>query len=93
MAKEGGFMNIKIIPVHLEMDLKNPEQPLKVQYVVELATNIYNDVMSTGVTYMADPDIAKAIENLVDIITNKIHADLGLATDTNPEPEQKEEEL
>lgn len=87
-------MNIKIIPVHLELDLKNPEQPLKVQYVVELATDSYNDVMSTGVTYMADPLIAKSIEDLVDIITNKIHTDLGLLQQsTTNEPEQEEEEL
>ena len=87
-------MNIKIIPVHLELDLKNPEQPLKVQYVVELVTDTYNDVMSTGVTYMADPIIAKAVENLVDTITTKIHTDLGLMQQPETtETTQEEEEL
>ena len=87
-------MNIKIIPVHLELDLKNPEQPLKVQYVVELATDTYNDVMSTGVTYMADPVISKSVEDLVEIITSKIHTDLGLLQPrSSAEPIQEEEEL
>lgn len=87
-------MKLKVIPVQVEIDLKNPEQPLKVQYVVELATEVYNDIMSTGVTYMADPSIAKAVEDLVGIITAKINQDLGLdAERTTPPKVEKEEDL
>ena len=84
-------MNIKIIPVHVEIDLKNPEQPLKVQYVVELTTEAYSDVMSTGVTYLADKDIAIAVENLVDAMTRKIHLDLGLEIKQETKPNQEED--
>lgn len=86
-------MNVKIIPVHLELDLKSPEQPIKVQYVVELSTATYNDVMSTGVTYMADQDIATIVELLVDSITKKIHTDLGISTGAEINPKQEEEDL
>ena len=78
-------MKIKVIPVHLELDLKSPESPLKVQYVVELTTGVFNDVMSTGVTYLANPEVAKAIEHLVDAITNGINVDLGLQTQVETE--------
>ena len=85
-------MNIKVIPVHLELDLKNHEQPLKVQYVVELTTEKYQDVMSTGVTYMADPRISSMVEQLVDLITNTINADLGLQEDTTETKVEPQEE-
>ncbi len=87
-------MNLKVIPVHLEIDLKNPEQPLKVQYIVELTTEVYNDIMSSGMTYIADPTIAKAIEDLVDKVQRKISADLGLSQEQSTDtPNQQEEDL
>ena len=74
-------MKIKVVPVKLEIDLKNHETPLQVYYVVELTTEIYSDVMSSGMTHIADPDIAKTVEKLVGQITTKISSDLGLVTD------------
>ena len=85
-------MNIKIIPTNLEIDIKNPETPLKVHYVVELATDAYNDIMSSGVTYISDPTVQSAIENLTQKITDKINLDLGLQS-VKIKPQDTEEEL
>lgn len=93
MAKEGGSMNVKLLPVSLEVDLKNAETPLKVQYVVELTTDTFSDVMSTGVTYMSDAAVVEAVRSLADLIASTMHRDLGLQT-TNlaQKPETPKEE-
>lgn len=84
---------IKVIPVHLEVELKNPEQPLKVQYVIELTTEVYSDIMGTGVTYLADPDVTKTVEMLVNQIQQKINMDLGILSsvpDTNTNNQEED---
>ena len=87
-------MKVKVIPVKLEVDLKNHETPLQVQYIVELTTEVYNDIMSSGMTYIADPEISKAVENLVGLITTKISSDLGILEENiNVTPQAREEDL
>lgn len=71
-------MNVKIIPTEITIDLKNAETPVKVIYLVELSTEKYTDVMGSGSTYISDSNVQKAIEQLQEAITNKIHSDLGL---------------
>lgn len=87
-------MDIKVIPVHIEIDLKNPEQPLKVQYIVELSTEVYNDVMSSGMTYIADETVFKAVQALTDAVSSRVHVDLGLEQpnlNTKTTPKQEED--
>ena len=96
MAKKGGFAmssNIKIIPVSFEIDLNNPEKAIKVQYVVELKTSVYNDIMSSGVTFVADENTMELVDKLADSIANKINQDLGLQVTSIEETVNQEEEL
>ena len=87
-------MNIKVIPTQLEVDLKNTEQPLKVQYVVELTTESYNDIMSSGLTYLSNDRVNAIVDQLVDAITATIHGDLGLQEiQPDNQPTTIEEEL
>lgn len=75
-------MKVSVIPVQVEIDLKNPEQPLKVHYMVELTTSVYSDVMSSGMTYVSDDTTTSLITRLAEHIKNKIHKDLGLEHET-----------
>ena len=87
-------MNIKVIPTQLEVNLKNTEQPLKVQYVVELTTESYNDIMSSGLTYISNSRVNAIVDQLVDAITDTIHGDLGLQEiQSDNQPTIIEEEL
>ena len=87
-------MNIKVIPVRIEVNAKNPEEPLKVDYMVELSTSSYNDFIGGGSTLMSDESVAKAAEALIETITVKIESDLGISNNTETtEQSQEEEEL
>ena len=76
-------MNVKVIPVHIEIDAKNPEQPLKVQYIIELTTEVYSDVIGGGMTYVADEVVSKAIDAFIETIQTKISQDLGIVPPSN----------
>lgn len=87
-------MIVKVIPTKLEVDAKNPESPLKVEYVVELTTEVYSDMMSSGVTYINDDTIQKCVETLAEAVQAKIEADLGLKSPTiEQQTLYKEEDL
>lgn len=87
-------MIIKVIPTKFEVDAKDPESPLKVEYVVELTTEIYSDIMSSGLTYINDETIQKCVETLAEAVQAKIEADLGLKSPTIEQPTiYKEEDL
>jgi len=89
-------MNVKVVPVRIEVNAKNPEEPLKVEYLVELNTEIYSDFIGSGVTYLSDPEIVAAVDSLVSVVTKKVGQDLGLEvkdTDNIKPDYSKEEDL
>lgn len=87
-------MIVKVVPVKLEVSAKNAEEPLKVEYLVELNTEIYSDFIGSGVTYLSDPEIVAAVDSLVSVVTKKVGQDLGLEVkDTdNAKPDYSKEE-
>ena len=95
MAKEGGqIMNIKVVPMRIEVNAKNPEEPLKVEYMVELTTEKYSDFVGSGITYLSDPSVVAVVDSLVQTVITKISEDLGLQeTETEEKHYDNEEDL
>lgn len=89
--------SIKVIPVKININTADmdPEASIyhaQVEYMVELTTDTYNNIMSNGTTWVTDPSVDKAIRNLLDVIQETINRDLGLSQNTLPQTLPTEEE-
>ena len=78
-------MNVKVVPMRLEVNAKNPEEPLKVEYMVELTTEKYSDFVGSGITYLSDPSVVAAVDTLIQLVMTKVSEDLGLQKPTETE--------
>ena len=85
-------MKIKIVPIKLEVDLHNTDQPVKVHYTIELSTKKFNDVFSGGVTHIAGDKVRLQIQALSDAILSQINVDLGLEEQETTNNNTKEED-
>lgn len=87
-------MNVKVVPLRLEVNAKNAEEPLKVEYMVELTTEKYSDFVGSGITYLSDPTVVSAVEHLIQTVMAKVSEDLGLQqTETKETTYEQEEDL
>ena len=85
-------MNVKVVPMRIEVNAKNPEEPLKVEYMVELTTERYSDFVGSGITYLSDPSVVAAVDNLIQTVMTKVSEDLGLQQPKVEEPNYDNEE-
>lgn len=85
-------MNVKVVPMRIEVNAKNPEEPLKVEYMVELTTEKYSDFVGSGITYLSDPSVVAAVDNLIQTVMTKVSEDLGLQQPKVEEPNYDNEE-
>ena len=82
MAQESEVV-VKFVPTTLQVDLVDGEQPIVVQYVVEITTAAFVGAVGNGSTVLADSTTKRLIEELRSHIEEQICQNTGIRPETN----------
>lgn len=81
MAKESAVV-VKFVPTTLQVDLVDGEQPVVVQYVVEITTDAFVGAVGNGSTVIADDTTKKLVNELRSHIEEQICQNTGIRSET-----------